>query len=494
MKRTRMMLLLSLLLTMMLVLAACGGDDADQGSDGGESSDNPAEVVATEATDATEEEPAEDEETGETEEGGETAAGGEGDQCTVTMVADSNLDRDTETLGPFIEQFEADNPGVNVELIPGPESATDRLGQYLQCFAQECSDFDVLQIDVIWPGDLAEHLLDMTPYVDPAVLEQYFPAIVQNNTVDGRLVGIPWFTDAGLMYYRTDLLEKYGYDGPPATWEELTEMAQTIQDGEQAENQDFNGYVWQGNAYEGLTCDAIEWIDSSGGGTIVSPDGVITINNENAIAALERAAGWVGTISPTGVTGFQEEDARNVWHAGNAAFMRNWPYAYSLSKDSTVLCPDGPEGECVFAATPLPRAEGADKGAAALGGWQLGVNAYSACPEAAGRLAAYLSTPEVQKVRAVEATLIPTIESLYEDADVLAAIPAPDVMLEVLQNATPRPSTASAPQYNEVSNIFFTNVHGVLTGEQDAEDAVAEIELELEDLLGFPTGEPGGGQ
>ena len=110
-------------------------------------------------------------------------------------------------------------------------------------------------------------------------------------------------------------------------------MAQTIMDGERADgNQDFWGYVWQGNAYEGLTCDALEWVYSSGGGTIVSPEKVITIDNEAAAAALDRAAGWVGTISPPGVTGMMEEESRAVWQGGNAAFMRNWPYAYNLGK------------------------------------------------------------------------------------------------------------------------------------------------------------------
>src|SRR5690606_21411290 len=108
-------------------------------------------------------------------------------------------------------------------------------------------------------GILAEHLVDLNPYVGDAI-NDYFPAIVENNTVDGALVGIPYFTDAGLLYYRTDLLEKYGYEGPPTTWAELEEMATTIQEGERGEgNPDFWGYVWQGAAYEGLTCNGLEW-------------------------------------------------------------------------------------------------------------------------------------------------------------------------------------------------------------------------------------------
>ena len=175
----------------------------------------------------------------------------------------------------------------------------------------------------------------MKKYYKEDEIKQFFPRIIENNTVGGRLVSIPWFTDAGILYYRTDLLEKYGYKAPPKTWEELTEMAKKIQDGERTAGKgDFQGFVFQGKASESVTCNAIEWIYSFGGGTIVEPDKKVTINNPNAIKALETAKGWVGTISPKGVTTYGEEEARNVWQAGNAAFMRNWPYAYALGQRS----------------------------------------------------------------------------------------------------------------------------------------------------------------
>lgn len=368
--------------------------------------------------------------------------------------------------------------GINVEVVSGPESATDRLALYLQFFGAGSGDIDVMQIDVIWPGILAEHLIDLTPYVDN--LDAHFPAIVQNNTVDGKLVGIPWFTDAGLLYYRTDLLEKYGYDGPPATWSELTEMAGTIQEGERGEGlSDFWGYVWQGNAYEGLTCDALEWQYSFNGGQIVEPDGTISINNPNAVAAFDLAASWVGTISPSGVTTYQEEEARNVWQTGNAAFMRNWPYAYSLGQgeDSAIA------GNFDVTVLPAGDVEGG-QGAATLGGWQMAVSAYSENQDAAGRWAACMaSDPEAQKIRATIGSSLPTIQSLYEDADILEARPFFGSLFDVFTNAVARPSTVTGDQYNEVSTIYFTEVHRVLTGEQTGEEAVQQIESQLQDLL-----------
>jgi len=370
------------------------------------------------------------------------------------------------------------HPDVEVVVLDTPDLATDRLGLYLQFFEAKSAEVDVYQIDVIWPGDLAEHLVDLYQYDGyKEAAAKHFPAIVENNTVNGELKGIPWFTDAGLLYYRTDLLEKYGYTEPPATWDQLEEMAAKIQEGERAAgNQDFWGFVWQGNAYEGLTCDALEWVKSHGGGSIIEPDGTITINNDMAIKAIERAAAWVGTISPDGVTGFAEEDARNMWQAGNAAFMRNWPYAYKLGQadDSPIKGKIG--------VSPIP-GEKVGQSAAALGGWQLAVSKYSKHPEVAADVALFLASPEQQKKRAIVGSYNPTVMSLYEDPEVLEAVPFFGSLYDVFINAVARPSTVTAPRYNEVSTLFFNAVHSVLTGDKDATTAIEELELDLEDLM-----------
>ncbi len=405
------------------------------------------------------------------------------EEVTITIAAGA-VGQEFEAVVAAAERYMAAHPDVTVEVLDTPDLATDRLGLYLQFFEAQSPEVDVYQIDVIWPGDLAEHLVDLYEYGADAVVGDHFPAIVENNTVDGKLLGIPWFTDAGLLYYRSDLLEKYDYSAPPATWDELEEMAQVIQDGERAEgNQDFWGYVWQGNAYEGLTCDALEWVDSNGGGTIVSPDGLITINNPAAIAIVDQAAGWVGTISPPGVTGFGEEDARNMWQAGNAAFMRNWPYAYALGQAD-----DSPISG-LFDVAPLPAGD-SGHGSASLGGWQLAVSKYSEHPDVAADVALFLGSKEEQKIRAIDISNNPTIMSLYQDPEILAASPFMGSLYDVFINAVARPSTVTAPQYNETSVLFFTAVHAVLTGEMDAQTAFEELELDLMDLLGFDIGAP----
>ncbi|RME64501.1 MAG: ABC transporter substrate-binding protein, partial [Caldilineae bacterium] len=360
-----------------------------------------------------------------------------------------------------------------------PESATDRLALYLQFFGAQSGDIDLMQIDVIWPGILAEHLVDLRPYLSDEQYNSYFERIVNNNTVDGALVGIPWFTDAGLLYYRTDLLEKYGYDGPPEYWSELEEMAATIQEGERAENPDFWGFVWQGNAYEGLTCDALEWQYSYNGGTIVEPDGTISINNPKAAASFDMAASWVGNISPPGVVSYQEEDARGVWQGGNAAFMRNWPYAFALGNAEDSVIKDK------FAVVPLPKGPDPDgQHADTLGGWQMAVSKYSDNVDAAAQVAVCMTSYEAQKIRATQGSMLPTIGDLYSDPDVLEANPFFGQLFDVFAGgAVARPSTVTGDKYNEVSTIYFTEVNKVLTGEQTGQEAVESIEKQLKDLL-----------
>jgi trehalose/maltose transport system substrate-binding protein len=412
-----------------------------------------------------------------------TSSGSGGEKVTVTIAAGA-VGQELEMAKAGAQRYMDAHPNVTVDVLDTPDLVQDRLGLYRQFFEAKSDKVDVYQIDVIWPGDLASNFVDLNQYGAKSVTDQYFPAIIQNNTVDGKLIGIPWFTDAGVLYYRTDLLQKYGYTAPPKTWDELTTMAKKIQDGERADgNQDFWGFVWQGKAYEGLTCDALEWVASDGGGTIVSPDKVITINNDNAAKALDMAAGWVNTISPPGVTGFAEEDARNMFQAGNAAFMRNWPYAYSLGEAS-----DSPiKGK--FDITALP-AGTSGKGASTLGGWQLAVSKYSKNPQVAADVALYLASAPEQKIRAVEGSFQPTIKSLYQDPDVLKAVPFFANLYDAFSNTVARPSTATAPNYNQVSTIFFNGVYSVLSGQKDGKAAVQGMEADLQDLLKYPVGTP----
>lgn len=408
--------------------------------------------------------------------GEKAAAPGAADAAPKTAAAEitiscGSVGQDFEICKKLTDQWSA-RTGNTVKLFTAPNSTTDILALFRQQFGAQSSEMDVVMVDVVWPGVIKEHLLDLTPYTK-GIEKTHFPAIIANNTVDGKLVAMPWFTDAGLLYYRKDLLEKYGRK-VPATWEEMTATAQKIQDGErQAGNAEMQGYVFQGKSYEGLSCNALEWVSSYRGGSVIEADGSISIDNPQAAKALDMAAGWVGTISPKNVLSFGEEEARGIFQNGNAVFMRNWPYAWSLAQkdDSKVKDKVG------IAALPKGGIDG--RSAATLGGWQLAVSKYSKHTDAAVDLVLYLTSKEVQKQRAIEGSYNPTIPELYKDADVLKAAPFFGSLFDVFTSAVARPASVTGEKYNEVSSAFWNATYATLSGQAKGADSVRKLGQEL---------------
>lgn len=396
--------------------------------------------------------------------------GGAASAAEVTISCGST-GQDFEICKKMTDEW-AVKTGNTVKLFTTPNSTTDILALFRQQFGAKSSEVDVILVDVVWPGVIKEHLLDLKPYTK-GIEKIHFPAIVANNTVDGKLLAMPWFTDAGLLYYRKDLLEKY-HEKAPATWEEMTATAQKIQAGErQAGNKGMQGYVFQGKAYEGLSCDALEWISSYKGGSVIEANGKISINNAQAAKALDMAASWVGTISPKGVLSFGEEEARGVFQNGNSVFMRNWPYAWSLAQkdDSKVKDKVG------VAALPKGGVDG--KSAATLGGWQLAVSKYSKHPAEAVNLVLFLTSKDIQKRRAISASYNPTIPELYKDADVLKAAPFFGSLADVFTSAVARPATVTGEKYNEVSTAFWNASYATLSGKAKGAVSVKRLEADL---------------
>ena len=398
-------------------------------------------------------------------------------QVTLRVAGDSTaVGEGGRWMKEKVEEW-AKKTGNKVEYIDSPADTNDRLALYQQYWAAKSPDVDVYMIDVIWPGIVAPHALDLKPYFSEAELKEFFPRIVENNTIKGKLTSIPFFTDAGLLYYRTDLLQKYGYKNPPRTWAELEQMAKKVMQGERKANKDFWGFVFQGKAYEGLTCDALEWIYSFGGGRIVEKGGRISVNNPKAPLALNTLRRFVGSIAPAGVTAYAEEEARNVFQQGNALFMRNWPYAYALGQA------EGSPIRGKFAVTVLPKGGADAPNAATLGGWQLMVSAYSQHPKEAADLVKYLTSYEVQKDNAVRLSRLPTRPALYNDKDVLAKNAWFKDLLPVFQNAVSRPSDVAGAKYNQVSEAIWTEVHNALTGKKTGEQAAKDLEARLKRIL-----------
>ena len=365
--------------------------------------------------------------------------------------------------------------GNTVVMFQSPNLTNDRLGLFQQIFAAKSSEIDVVQIDVIWPGLLGSHFVDLYDYIPKSHAQLHFKPIVANNTDSkGRLLAMPFFTDAGLLYYRKDLLDKYGKSAP-ATWEELEATAKEILQKEN--NPNLVGFVFQGKAYEGLTCNALEWIDSYGGGEIIDPNsGKITINNKKAKQALETIAGFIGTISPKGVLNYAEEDARGIFQSGNAIFMRNWPYAWTLSQG------DGSPIKNKVGVVPLPKGGTKGKNTGTLGGWNMAVSKYSKNKKEAASLVQYLTTPQIQLQRAIDGSYNPTIDAVYDEPTIAAANPFMSQLKSTFTNAVARPSKLTGRDYNKVSSAFWNAVHAALSGEKTADKALKDLEKNLKKI------------
>jgi trehalose/maltose transport system substrate-binding protein len=401
---------------------------------------------------------------------------------TLTFLEEWSNKLFSEVRQQELQQFTAET-GIRVSLLPSPESARQKLVLWRELLATGASGPDVYGLDVIWPGMLGEYFVDLKPYFATEVFLQ-FPAMAAAYTVDNRLVAVAYRPDIGLLYYRTDLLRHYGYREPPRTWDELETMAARIQAGERAKgNKQFWGFVWQGAADEGLTCDALEWQAAEGGGRIIEEDRVISVNNPQAIHAWQRAAHWVGSISSPGVVGYREWDSLNVWVAGDVAFMRNWPSAYVDSqaagspirnKFDIALLPGGKAG-----------------GVGTLGGWGLAISRFSSHPDEALKLVRYLTSRDVQVKRSRLLSQPPTLPELYNLPEVHESNPRFDLLSQAFRSGmVSRPSNVTGKKYQEVTDAYIQAVHSVLTGEKSASEAAAALQNELVHITGFKTGPP----
>jgi len=383
-------------------------------------------------------------------------------------ISCSGLGRELELCKSSAQAWAA-KTGNEVQVVSTPSDSSERLALYQQVLSAGSDKIDVLQIDVVWPGLLASHLLDLKPFAKGAE-QGHFPGMIASHTVGGHLVAMPWFTNAGLLFYRRDLLDKHGQK-VPQTWADLEASARKVQEAERAAGNDkMWGFVWQGRAYEGLTCNALEWVASHGGGGIVDEAGKVTLRNPQAAQALQAAAAWVGTISPKAVLNYGEEEARGVFQAGNAVYMRNWPYAWSLGQGA------GSPVKGKIGVAVLPSGGPSGRHAAALGGESLAVSKYSKNAALAADLVMYMTSPAVQKERALKGSYNPTLAALYKDADILAANPFMGELASTFTSAVGRPAAVTASKYNQVSNAFWNAVHDVLSGKAQAADSLARLD------------------
>jgi trehalose/maltose transport system substrate-binding protein len=375
--------------------------------------------------------------------------------------------------------------GILVKHLPVPETSLSQLGLWRKLLGEGGPAPDVLAIDVIWPGILDEYLIDLKPSA-AAELSSEDPELVAAYTVNGKVVALPYHPQIGVLAYRIDLLREYGYQHPPETWDELEKMATRIQAGERAKGKkDFWGYLWQGAAAEGLTCNALEWQVAEGGGRVIENDKTITVNNPAAIRSWQRAAHWIGRISPPGVVAYRELDSLNAWNSGGAAFRRSWQSDFRLShwQKSSV--------GAVTGYTSVPGGPGGR--VSTLGGTGLGVSRTSAHPLEAIAYIRSLVRRDIQS-RAERAHVDPPVQpELYDLPLELQPYAIPAGSGQQRGGVVARPSIVSGQAYEDVTKAYMLAVHSVLTGEKRAPEAAAALERRLIQITGFKTGPPSTG-
>jgi multiple sugar transport system substrate-binding protein len=372
------------------------------------------------------------------------------------------------TYPALVDAYNKSNKdNVHVTWHNGPSGTGDILTIYDNTLRARSGSIDVMSIDVVYPAEFASQgwtvpLDSRWPASDRA---NYLPGPIKSCTYNGQVVAAPLRTDLGVLYYRTDIIST-----APNTWNDLVSMAKS-----NASKTKY-GYVWQGSQYEGLVCDFSEVLQGYGG-TVLDPNDSkkVTVNSPEGVQALTEMVSWVGTISPTSITTYTEEPSRQAFQNGDALFMRNWPYAYSLGNDATKSKIAGK-----FDIHSMPYGGSNTVGHSCVGGWNMAINAFSKNPDASWSFMKYMLGADAQKQLAIKGSFTPALKSVYDDADVKAKQPLFTKLQPILQNSLPRPVS---PVYPDLSNIIQTHVHQALTKQVSPPEALSALQSELQTLV-----------
>ena len=403
---------------------------------------------------------------------GAAGCGGGGSEASGNVVFAMGVDT-SGTLQGLVDKFNKQNKGsfqVTYREMPADSGQYfDQLRTELQAGA---SEIDVIGGDVIWPPQFAANgwILDVSDRFPESERQQFLPAPIDSLIYDGAIYGVPWFTDAGMLYYRTDLLEKAGFSEPPATWEEMKEMAlKTAQD-----TGTKNGFVFQGSNYEGGTVNGLEYIWTHGG-DVLSGDQVI-IDSPESVAGLETERSMVAEgVAPEAVSTYKEQETDPAFLGGTSVFARNWPYMYALASDpeTSRIKPDQ------IGVAPLPAGEGGQS-FSGLGGWDMMINANSQKQDQAWEFVKFMTGEEGQTQRALAATLLPTRKALYQDPKILNEVPVIRLGKEAIQSTKARPVS---PYYSDMSLKMAEQFNLSLKGDVEPAQAVKTLQQELTNIL-----------
>ncbi len=399
-------------------------------------------------------------------------AGGDGGGGGTAKVVLATTSDHHDMLAARLKPFEAAH-GATVELRAMPEDSSAYFDQIRTQFQAGSGGIDVIAGDISWPAQLGAHgwLADLTSRFTPAMRKAFLPATVAANTYEGKIFGVPWFNDAGFLYYRKDLLEKAGYGHAPGTWQELQEMAHKVMRDAKIPN----GYVFQGAQYEGGSVNGLEFVRTAGGDVLRG--GKVVIGEPAAVRGLgiERAMVTGGT-SPAAVATFKEDESAGSFVGGKAVFLRSWGYLYSVVSDKS----QSKLSTAQVGVAELPTADAGMPKVNVGGGWNLFLNARSKRKDLAWALMTYLTAAPQQRIWATEGSLMPTLSGLYSDAQVLKTMPVLARARTVVPDTTTPPVS---PYYADMSLAMAKHFNASLRGAETPEQAAGALRRELQKIV-----------
>jgi multiple sugar transport system substrate-binding protein len=368
----------------------------------------------------------------------------------------------------LINTFEKQYPNIHVTLVSASTDTDTNRATLATQIAGGSSSPDVFMGDVIWPAQFGAHQLavPLSQYLPSSYWSKFAPGLVAGATYKGAIYGSPLFEDQGFLYYRKDLLTKDGLP-VPKTWEQLETDAKAVL----AKGQTKYGFVWEGDSYEGLTCDFMEYLTDAGGTATNSTYTTATLNSAAALKAVTFMRGLVTSgVTPAAVTTFQEPQAMTTFGTGQAVFLRNWDYAYSAA---TTPSSGGKLTASQVGVEPLPTFAGqSTPGYSNIGGWNMYINPHSTHIGADLTFIQWLSSTAAQDILSQRYGFISTVQSVRTSPAVIASNPVFAVV--PLTKLVPRP--AGTPEYPALSTAIYTNVNSALAGSSSPAAAVAAMQ------------------
>lgn len=401
---------------------------------------------------------------------------GEGGRTIV--FAHGRLSGPPDAFAAMLRDFEARHPGVAVRQTVLPASTDQQHQFYAINLEDRGTGFDVIAADVIWLQEFAKAgwIRSLDGLLPPADRADYFPEAIRAAAYQGGLYGVPWYMEAGLLYYRRDLLDRAGI-APPRTWPELAKAALAVRKHEPG----LAGFVWQGKQYEGLVCIAHEMAWGRGTDLVTGllqatrraegPEAAAQ-EAERALAALRDFI--ADGVSPPSVATADEEATRHLFGIGRAVFMRNWAYAWPI------LEREGSPVRGRVGVAPLPSFPD-HPSVSVMGGWMLAMPRGAQHVGEAEALIAFLTSPEIQARMAREMGYHPSRRSLYRDQALLDSEPRLRELFPILEAARPRPVT---PYYLMLSQVLQPEVSAAIVGVKPPEAALVQARRQMASVLG----------